>query len=400
MQIMDSVFCRNLRWRIGLAQALLLVCLVSQVSGQTAAKRSEARRYLPITRFYEAPNPLPNGKAGDLIRSQPFANYDLPLEVSASRILYHSRTAKGDDVAVSGVVLTPAGKPPAGGWPVIAWAHGFSGVARQCAPSLMRNLEHGPFLSMYVKLGYAVVATDYAGLGAAASPAAMDLSSNAADVLYAIAAARSALPQLGAKWVSLGEAEGALTVAALSELESSTRDSNYLGGIAISGLADLQDIYERAAATSPEKLAVLAHQIKSIYPQFQPESILTAAGLILYGRLESTCTSPSSGPGNPQQILKPGWKDNSFVKQFFEQNLIGRKPAFEPLLVIAGEADTRVLPSMTTQTVSRMCKQGDRIEFDKYPNVDGGQVVGESTRDQIAWIQARFAGIKAPSNCP
>lgn len=381
-------------------EALLVLILVSSLSAQIPVRRSEARRFLPITRFYSVPDPLPTGKPGELIRSQPFSNYDLALEVSATRILYHSRSAKGDDVAVSGVVLTPSGKAPTGGWPVIAWAHGLSGVGRQCAPSLMRNLEHGPFLSMYVKLGYAVVATDYAGLGAAAPSASMDVNSNARDVLYAVDAARTALPQLGSKWVALGEAEGALAVAALAELQSSARDPNYLGAIAISGLADLRDIYERAAGSSPEKFVVLARQIKSEYRQFRPESILLPAGVAIYDRLESTCSPPGIDTAKASQILKPEWKDNGFIKQFFESNSLGLKSAYGPLLVIAGEADTRVLPSMTTQTVSHMCKQGDRIELEKYPNVDGGRVLGESTRDQIAWIQARFAGIKASSNCP
>ena len=39
--------------------------------------------------------------------------------------------------------LIPAGHPPPGGWPVIAWAHGTSGVARMCAPSLEKDLEYG-----------------------------------------------------------------------------------------------------------------------------------------------------------------------------------------------------------------------------------------------------------------
>lgn len=396
---MDPVHNLRLHGTLVPIEVLLSILLLTPALAQTQAKRSEARRYMPITHFYDVPEPLPKGKPGDLIRAQPFSSYDLPLEVSAARILYHSRSATGDDIVVSAVALTPIGKPPNGGWPVIAWAHGFSGTARTCAPSLMRNLGQGPFLSMYVKLGYAVVATDYAGLGTPGS-ASMDMSSNATDVFYSVAAARSALPQLGTKWVALGEAEGATTVAALAELESNGRNSNYLGGIAISGLADLREIFERAAANSPEKFAVLAHAIKAEHPQFEPEAMLTGEGMAIYGRLETTCAPPSRDASSASQILKPGWKDNSFVRQFLDRNSLGQKLAYGPLLVIAGEADTRVLPAMTTQTVSRMCKQGDRIEFDKYPNLDGGQVLGESARDQIAWIEARFAGIKAPSNCP
>jgi dipeptidyl aminopeptidase/acylaminoacyl peptidase len=111
-----------------------------------------------------------------------FEQYDLPPSVFAVCLLYHSRSASGDDVATSGVVLFPDEKPPAGGGPVIAWAHGLSGVARQCAPSLARNLQQGPFLSMYVGLGYAVVATDYTGLGTRFRNAFADTPSNALDV--------------------------------------------------------------------------------------------------------------------------------------------------------------------------------------------------------------------------
>lgn len=387
-------------WNGWFARATVLAAIfaISSALAQAQATRGN-RRFLPITRFYDVPNPLPHGNPGDLIRAQPFSSYDLPIEVSATRILYHSRTATGGDIPVSGVVLTPAGKAPPGGWPVIAWAHGFTGLARQCAPSLMRNLEHGPFLSMYVKLGYAVVATDYAGLGVAAPSASIDTISHATDLLYSFVAARAALPQLGSKWIALGEAEGALAVAALAELQSTSQDRNYLGGIAISGVADLSDIYEGASANSPQKFAVLARQVKSVYPHFRPDRVLTPVGMALYERLESAC-SPPTAAGSTLQILKPEWKQDSFLKQFFNRNFLGQKSAYGPLLVINGEADKRTLPSMTEQTISRMCKRGDTIEFDRYPNLDGGQVVGESARDQIAWIQARFSGIKAPSNCP
>jgi len=103
----------------------------------------EAKDALPLTPFYDPPQPLAAAAPGTLIRSAPFAGYSLPKGATATRILYHSRALNGDDVAASGVVLIPAGAPPPEGWPVIAWAHGTSGVARMCAPSLMKDVEYG-----------------------------------------------------------------------------------------------------------------------------------------------------------------------------------------------------------------------------------------------------------------
>ena len=72
---------------------------------QVPAMKPAIRRSLPLTSFYDTPNPLPAGKPGELIRSEPFEEYALPPGVSAVRILYHSRSATGEDVAASGVVL-------------------------------------------------------------------------------------------------------------------------------------------------------------------------------------------------------------------------------------------------------------------------------------------------------
>ena len=244
------------------------------------ATASELRHRLPLTGFYHTRNPLPAAEPGELIRSEAFDDYALAPEVSAVRILYYSRSAMGEDVAVSGVVLIPDTRPPAGGWPVIAWAHGFSGAARQCAPSLMRGLYCGPFLSMYVNLGYAVVATDYAGLGTDfRNGTLMDMRSNAMDVVYSIPAARAAVPQLGARWVAMGESQGGLAVVGVAELEGEIHDANYLGSVAISGIADVKDVYEHLAGGSSGSLpALLAYSIKTVYPQFEVGDVLDAEG--------------------------------------------------------------------------------------------------------------------------
>src|SRR6185437_14243520 len=216
----------------------------------SSTRRSGLFRPLPLTKFYDTPHPLPPGKPGDLIRSTEFDEYDLPPEVNALRILYHSRTAAGEDVGISGVVLFPDAKPPAGGWPIIAWAHSWTGVARSCAPSLARNLQHGPFLAMYAHLGYAVVATDYAGLGTATRSAFAEISANASDIIYSVAAARRALPQLGSSWVALGTGEGGMAVIGVAEMESSLHDPNYLGSVAISNLDDPQNLYASESVLS------------------------------------------------------------------------------------------------------------------------------------------------------
>src|SRR5262249_41682635 len=86
-----------------------------------AGKALDARRALPLTAFYAKPDPAKPAGAGTLVRSEPATEYAVPPGVTATRILYHSRTADGADALASGVVLVPYGKPPKGGWPLLAW---------------------------------------------------------------------------------------------------------------------------------------------------------------------------------------------------------------------------------------------------------------------------------------
>jgi len=76
----------------------------------------------PLTDFYNTSSTFAkNGKPGDLIRSEKFDGYVVSPGVEATRILYGTKTSKGDVAVSSGVVLVPPGDAPKGGWPVIAY---------------------------------------------------------------------------------------------------------------------------------------------------------------------------------------------------------------------------------------------------------------------------------------
>jgi hypothetical protein len=385
------------------AAALFLctcVCAQNQVSS-APPKSYHAARTLPLAKFYETPEPLPAGKPGELIRAEQAYEYHLSYEASTFRILYHSRSPQGKDVAVSGVVLVPDGEPPAGGWPVIAWAHDFVGSARQCAPSLLKNLNEGPLLSMYASLGYAVIASDYAGLGTNFQFAVFDTRSNALDLIYSIPAARAALPQLGKKWVVAGYSQGAIVAVGVSEAVGEIGDSNYLGAVSVAGVAEPEEMFERFAK-GPEhsKLVFLAQGVKTVYPEFRIEEILTERAMTLYRSISHVC-QVRLGPAVVQtELIKPAWENNAYVKKFWERNRLGGRAAYGPLLVISGDVDAAVPAELTARAVGQLCAKKDRVLFVRYAGLDASGVLGNSVSEQISWIKARFSGLPAPSNCP
>ena len=87
---------------------------------------------------------------------------------SNTLLLYRSTSVDGKTVAVSGTVAVPKGKAPKGGWPVITWAHGTVGHRRRLRAVARRHAQanyDSPLLNRWLKAGYAVVRTDYEGLG-------------------------------------------------------------------------------------------------------------------------------------------------------------------------------------------------------------------------------------------
>ena len=373
---------------------------LSQASGQIPPPpKPQFIRSLKLTKFYETPDPLPPASPGRLIRSADFDEYNLPLHISAVRLLYYSHSSNGGPVAASGVILFPDKTPPAGGWPVIAWAHTLNGVARQCAPTLDRNLQHGPFLAMYVNLGYAVVATDYTGLGTNFRNAYADTISNAWDVIDSVAAARNAVHQLGARWIAIGTGDGANAALKVAELEQNLEDANYLGSAAISPSADLEDAYATTGKLSLDEPVFLAYGIKTVYPQFEPNHLLTEKAMFSYQTVANAClrtesTSADSAPA----MLRPKWQTDPFVQQFFARNRLGKTPAREPLLVISSDANP--VAQQTGKIVDWLCQQKDHVQFEKFTGYDSGGVIGDSVRDQMNWVEGRFANRKMPNDCP
>ena len=90
--------------------------------------------------FYKPPKHLPAGTHGDAIWARKLTGTPA-LKPSGGNelVLYRSQDQTNKVAAVSGTITVPKGKPPKGGWPVLTWAHGTTGIADPCAPSRDSN---------------------------------------------------------------------------------------------------------------------------------------------------------------------------------------------------------------------------------------------------------------------
>ena len=368
----------------------------------------EARDALPLTAFYDPPQPLPEAPAGTLIRSEPFAGYSLPKGASAVRILYHSRALNGEDIAASAVVLIPAGKPPQDGWPVIVWAHGTSGVARRCAPSLMKDVAYGDEgLMPMVADGFAVIAPDYAGLGTPGPHQYDNKIAQANDIVYSVPAAHAALAELGKRWVAIGHSQGGVAVWGVAELEVGLDDPDYAGAISVAGDMDFESFEAHDAETFDTVTNLYwpftAFGIKASYPSFDVTGMLTPPVLARYKDVTTRgCwyyAYAALKEIGAQRAVKPGWDEAPEVRQYNQDSRSADKPIRGPLLVLAGDDDKSVAIANIASGVKNACRIGLEIEFVHRPGLDHDPLMEKTTPLQLAWAHNRLAGKPWTGNC-
>jgi pimeloyl-ACP methyl ester carboxylesterase len=368
----------------------------------------DAERALPITPFYTRLGSDTATEPGTLVRAEPAHDFSLPPGVTATRILYHTRTADNRDAVASGVVLTPSGTPPGGGWPLLAWSHGTSGVATNCAPSLMTNLFYNwEGLYEYLMLGYAVVATDYAGLGTPGRHAYLDMTSNATDVVHSVVAAHAAVPGLSRRWLVVGHSQGGLSSLGVAELEGTLKDPNFLGTVALAGASDLEDALDSVMKVKVPVLnglvAFWIYGVKTVYPDFQPKDVLTEKGLAIYVMsVEDGCSAASGAFAalSTDELLRPDWSRNLYIRKFLQRNRPGSRATYGPLLLVGGGNDVLFTESAGQKIARRLCAAGARLQRKTYPGLGHDPLVYGSLKDQMDWIADRFAGKPAPNDCP
>ena len=112
----------------------------------------------------------------------------------AFRLTYVTKDSHERRATSTGTVFVPHGRPPKGGWPVVSWAHGISGLGDSCAPSKVGPVlkqRDWSYLRTWMRQGYAVVATDYVGLGTPGLMPYLDGKAQAHSVVDMVKAGRA-----------------------------------------------------------------------------------------------------------------------------------------------------------------------------------------------------------------
>lgn len=161
------------------------------------------------------------------------------------RLTYRTTDHRGGPRTSTGAVYVPPGPAPAGGWPVLSYAHGTIGLADRCAPSEVGgSAPEAAFLDRWLRRGYAVVATDYAGLGTPGELAYLDGVAAGHDVVDMVRAGRSVVPELSPRWVVAGLSQGGHAALHTAHLATTyAPELDYRGAVALGAPTNLDQVF-------------------------------------------------------------------------------------------------------------------------------------------------------------
>ncbi|TGO15655.1 hypothetical protein BTUL_0037g00060 [Botrytis tulipae] len=334
--------------------------------------------------FCNTPNNFSSSAPGDLLKLQPVDSSTLttPDGITTFRFQYTSVDLDGTIVPSSGFIAFPFASPANGSqFPLIAYAH----------VPLMYN-------------GYAVVATDYAGLGNNYTLHKYSaFTAHANDLFYSVQAARKAFPGMFTKdWASIGHSQGGGAVWKLSEHPLVQKHSSgYLGTIAISPASKLYDMsveifehiiprpdFHQFVVTA--ELGQLIYGLKATYPNYTTP--LLADGMrkrLELADITQSCTLASMG----LSLDLP--RDQYTVANDTNAPAQGDS-ASKPILIIQGWNDTSVLPQTTLDSFQATVNAGNVAYLKRYPGLDHSATITSSTPLWLNYLAELFAHKKQP----
>jgi alpha-beta hydrolase superfamily lysophospholipase len=396
----------------GVAALLILVlgvgvsavgCGGTSVPGPSAAAPAEDA-------FYSPPTPIPPGRPGDVLRRRGWAAVP---GARTTLVLYRSTDVRGAPVAVSGVVAVPdGGHPPAGGWPVLAWAHGTTGLADGCAPSRYPRASDARLIQLigsFTARGFAVAATDYQGLGTPGGhPYVVGLSEGRSVLDMARAAAR--LPDTGVRTtspvVAWGHSQGGGAAVFTAEMQPAYAPDVPLKGAVVGAPAAELRLLGTALQRSPffGYLFMVAAGYRAAYPDLPLDRVLTPTGMTMLGAAERECSDGVLDQVRGQDPARFIRADVGSIEPFasvLERNTPGNTPTPVPMFVYQGDADEQIPVAASQLMVNRMCRHGGfTVHRVVLPGQDHVGSIWAVMPQVQRWIDDRLAGRPAPADCP
>ncbi|MER6315523.1 lipase family protein [Streptomyces sp. NPDC001581] len=352
------------------------------------------------------------GAPGDVVGSAPSAFHPLPGQPTNTRawkIHYRSTTADGTPNVVSGTVIVPQ-DGRTGPRPLITYAVGTVGLGDSCAPS--NNLPHGTameanLIQQLTLRGWAVVVTDYEGLGTPGVHT-YTVGPSAGHAVLDAARAAQRLPGTGLSPAGpvgiMGYSQGGQASSWAAELQGSYAPELQVKGTATGGVpADLLEVAAFNNGSYGSGLIFMAAAGQdAAFPELKLDSYLNPAGRLLVAGMKENCVAIDAIAGSFKRIsdlttrdplAQPDWRAR------LNQSRLGRTAPAAPVYQYHALGDELIPYGVGRRLRSDWCARGANLEFDTV--WVGEHVSGVITHSLAAgnWLADRFAGRTTHPNC-
>lgn len=347
---------------------------------------------------------------GGLVDDVPLAPaLSLPSAAAAYRILYATTNVRDQPAVSTAAVFVPAGVAPEGGWPVVAWAHGTVGLGDDCTPSAHpRSDRDVEYLDHWLDQGYAVVASDYTGLGTPGLMSYLGTVTTAHGIVDSVVAAHHLDVPLSPRWAVVGQSQGgagAVAAARYATQFSAGTGLDYRGAVATGTPAFIEELVAKAGPdmTLPPGLgskanaysAYILAAFRDARPDLDVNSVLSPAGRKAADDAATMCLasldtalqdeSPRDFFGAPLASL-PGV--DAALANYMGIPTSGYD---RPVFLGVGMQDRDVPPTSSLRLADAMRAQGQPVELHVYPDEDHGGTVLASMADSTPFLARIFA---------
>ncbi|WP_424187471.1 lipase family protein [Actinokineospora sp. G85] len=399
--------------------ALAVVTAVVQAPASSAAPAAPAQSVSAAAAadnepqdpdFYVPPNPLPQGKPGDIIRSKQTKTGAYTDRITSWKVMYLSTDALGAPIAVTGTILVPKGKDPKT-TPVVSFAVGTHGPAFRCTPSYQMELGvlyEAPAVLDFIKEGWSVAVTDYEGYGPNPSDTTYVTGKSEGNAVLDAVRAGQRLGEVGfaadAKVLLRGYSQGG--GASLWAAQAQPTYAPELNVLAVAAGGVPADLTQVALTMDGKRgsgfLLYALYGLDNAYPDLKLDSYLNDAGRKVLSELESgACTVEllstyankklldltTSSP-----VLTPPWLAR------VAENKLGPVKIGMPVYQYMGAQDELVAPSQQRKLRTDLCANGTSVQFKEFQS-DHITLVYRGNKDALDFMKARLAGTAPTPNC-
>jgi acetyl esterase/lipase len=348
---------------------------------------------------------------GTLVSADPVV--ETPGGTQAWRVRYWTTSDRGAEIEVTGMVIAPREAIPQEPRPVVAWAHGTSGVVEKCAPSNAPNFFAAtPGATDAIRRGYVFVAPDYPGLGTNMPHPYLVGTSTGHAVLDAVRAARS-IPGAasGNRFAVWGESQGGHAALWTGQLARSYAPDLQLMGVAAA--APPTDLVENLRAGSdPSIRAFLTAFTAYSWSQHFNAPLSTLGGRSTQGVITRLAQNNCIVLGKKAKlgtmlgvlVLRRDLKNVDLGRiqpwgRIARQNSPSARDYGVPFLIAQNPKDVIVGPAVTLAFTRKLCRNGARVRYISITGQGHETSARDTTAPTLDWIDARFAGKPARTDC-